>query len=358
MLWDSEARLPGIIAELVQGVERVSWARPQALWLLLLVPLWTAWRWHMLRRQQGQLALLGVRRAGEGLPPEGAKGNNRGWLLVEALLCGMLITGLAGPRWGNSAEGAVAVGRDLIVVLDLSRSMQADDMADRVARTRWQAAQQAALQLVDAMQTNGGHRLGIVLFAARPLLLAPLTTDYDFLRSLLEEVDGNHPPAEVRPAPSDTVSGTRIGRALQAAVAAHDRRFPGYQDILLLSDGDDPGGDDEWQGGVAAARAADIPVHTVGLGDPQTPAVLVIADQLVQTRLDENVLRTIAERTGGQYVPAHRQIPPLGDFFRQYLEPLPQRAVSDEALPVPQERYPWAIVPAVLIAILLWCRGR
>jgi Ca-activated chloride channel family protein len=245
-----------------------------------------------------------------------------------------------------------------MIVLDISRSMQAEDMADPHQRTRWQAARQAALDLLDTVQQRGGHRIGIVLFAARPMLLAPLTSDYDFLRTLLLELDGEHPPVEVRPGPQDTVSGTRIGRALVAAVQAHDQRYPGYQDILLLSDGDDPGGDDEWREGIAPARAVRIPVHTVGLGDPQSPATLVLGDAFVQTRLNESVLRTIAEETGGYYVSAQRQLPHLGDFFRQYIEPLPSRMVTDEGLPVLPERYRWCLLPALLLCCLFWLRAR
>ena len=329
------------------------WARPEMLWLLLGLPLLWVWRWreHRLRQQRlGDVTLT----------PVAVQARNRwwGWVAAEALLWGLLILALAGPRWGRSAESAVAVGRDLIIVLDLSRSMHAEDMSDPQHRARWQAARQAALDLLETVQQRGGHRLGIVLFAARPVLLAPLTTDYDFLRTLLLEVDGEYPPVEVRPGPGDTVSGTRVGRALTAAVQAHDQRYPGYQDILLLSDGDDPGEDEEWREGIAAARTAGIPVHTVGLGDPNMPATLVLGEAFVQTRLNEPVLRTIAEQTGGYYLPAQRQLPLLGDFFRHYLEPLPSRLVADENLPVLQERYRPIVVAALLLLCFFWLRAR
>src|SRR5262249_56130300 len=67
------------------------------------------------------------------------------------------------------------------------------------------------------------------------------------------------------------VSGTRIGAALRLAVAAHDPRMQGAQDIILLSDGDDPVADNEWREGIDAAAAKKIPIHTVGLGTPGVP---------------------------------------------------------------------------------------
>lgn len=342
-----------MIPEWSEAIGAVRWARPEVVWLLLGLPLLFVWRWREQSRRQQRLGQVT-------LTPLAVQARNRWrrWLAAEAVLWGLLLLALAGPRWGRSEESAVAVGRDLILVLDLSRSMQAEDMADPQHRTRWQSARRAALDLLETVEHRGGHRLGIVLFAARPVLLAPLTTDYEFLRTLLLEVDGEYPPVEVRPGPSDMVSGTRIGRALAAAVQAHDLRYPGYQDILLLSDGDDPGEDEEWREGIAAARTAGVPVHTVGLGDPNSPATLVLGEDFVQTRLNESVLRTIAEETGGYYLPAQRQIPQVGDFFRQYLEPLPSRLAADENLPVLQERYRGFVLAALLLCCLFWLRSR
>jgi Ca-activated chloride channel family protein len=334
-------------------IDAIRWARPEVLLLLLFVPLLLIWRWKERRYRQQRQGPITVTPAALKIEKQWPA-----WLVAEGMLWGLLLLALAGPRWGTGEDRAVAVGRDLIIVLDVSRSMQAEDMADPQQRTRWQAARQATLELLETVQQRGGHRIGIVLFAARPTLLAPLTTDYDFLRSLLLELDGEYPPVEVRPAPQDTVSGTRIGRALAAAVQTHDSRYPGYQDILLLSDGDDPGEDEEWREGIRVARAANIPVHTVGLGDPHTPATLVLGGTFVQTRLHESILRTIAEETGGYYIPAQRQHPHLGDFFRQYLEPLPSRVVTDEELPVLSERYHWCLLPALALCCLIWLRAR
>lgn len=348
--WLAQTGLVGSLRQLGQFLAEIRWARSELLLLWLLVPLLILWQ----HRRQRQAAAL-VQQLPLTWSPSSAR-QRRYWPMSmgTAVLYGLLIIALAGPRWGSDPQGAVAVGRDLVVVLDLSRSMQADDMADPHSRSRWQAARQATLDLLATVQQRGGHRVALIIFAARPLLLAPLTTDYDFLRTLLQDLDGEYPPVEIRPAPTDTISGTRIGRALQAAVAAHDARFPGYQDILLLSDGDDPADDDEWQQGVHAALQAAIPVHTCGLGDPQRPATLILGEAFVQTRLEESVLQRIAEQTGGYYLPAQRQLPQLGAFFRDYLEPLPQRVTSDEALPVPQERYLWALLPACLVYLLVW----
>jgi Ca-activated chloride channel family protein len=274
----------------------------------------------------------------------------------------LLVLGLAGPRWGKSDEAGVAVGRDLVIVIDLSRTMLADDMSDPQARTRWEAARAGALDLLQAIARRGGHRVAVVVFAARPKLACPLTTDYEHVRAVLEELDGEYPPPEIRPgADPNVTSGTRLGSALIAAVQAHDERFPGSQDIVLISDGDDPGDDREWARGSSAARAANIPVHTVGVGSPTNPSILTLGrdmPELVSTQLQEEPLKQIAAETRGHYAPARRDTPTLGEFFRTRVEPNPSREVSDDRIPQPKERYPWFLAPALALFLVGWIRGR
>ena len=129
------------------------------------------------------------------------------------------------------------------------------------------------------------------------------------------------------------------------ALAAHDPRFPGYQDILLLSDGDGPGVEAESEGGVKDAADRQIPVHVVGLGDPTRPTELVLGDgdsaEFVGTKLQEDFLKDIARRTRGEYLPARRDVPALGDWFTRAIEPRPSRELSDDAIPQPKDRAVW-----------------
>jgi Ca-activated chloride channel family protein len=372
--------LAGLAADAREFLAAVRFARPEALWLLLLLPvLGLVNRWGA-RRRRAAVARIGRPAAVAGQLTHPVP--RRKWLgLAYPLGWVALVLGLAGPRWGKSDETGVAVGRDLVVVIDLSRSMQADDVnppADgwragsakgRREPTRWRAARDGALDLIDGVARRGGHRVAVVVFAARPKLLCPLTTDYDHVRAVLEEIDGDYPPHEIRPAARpveeepkgvepEPNSGTRIGAGLKAAVDAHDKRFPGYQDIILISDGDDPGDDKEWVKGSDKAREAGIPVHTVGVGNPDAPAVLVLGPELVSTQLQEGPLKQIAAETRGRYIAARKEPPRLGEFFRAHLEPLPSREVSDESIPLPKERYPWFLAPALAFFAVGWLRGK
>src|SRR5207244_3993655 len=142
--------------------------------------------------------------------------------------------------------------------------------------------------------------------------------------------------------------GTRIGEALRLALHVFDPKTSG--DILLLSDGDDPAGDDEWLQGAEEARRHHIPVHTIGLGNPREAVtipwgsgLLEFEGQAVKTRLNEKPLKEIARRTGGNYVPAHTEKLPLGKLLPSILEKrLPETAADNQqTLPVWQPRFGW-----------------
>jgi Ca-activated chloride channel family protein len=356
--------LSGLYTDAREFLAAVRLARPGALWLLLLLPVLGLLNRWAARRRRAAVAAIGrpAAVAGQFAHQPAARGPRR-WLgLAYPLAWVLLILGVAGPCWGKSAEAGVAVGRDLVIVIDLSRSMLADDMSDPKAKARWEAARAGALNLLDAVARRGGHRVAVVVFAARPKLVCPLTTDYDHARAVLEDIDGKFPPPEIRPGTDPgPVSGTRIGAGLVAAVDAHDQRFAGSQDIVLFSDGDDPVDDKEWLRGSSKAAAERIPVYTVGVGGVSTPAVLEFGTDVpdfVGTQLQEEPLKRIARDTGGAYLAARRDTPNPGEFFRTHIEPNPSRLFTDDQIPQPNERYPWFLAPALALFVVGWLRGR
>jgi Ca-activated chloride channel family protein len=269
----------------------------------------------------------------------------------------LLAIGLAGPQWGQDwVQGAG--GRDLVVVLDMSRSMLAE------TPSRFERAKAALVDLSNEVQKRGGHRLGLVVFAGKAKLVCPLTHDYDHFREAVEALDATDLPDDLRP--EGNASGTRIGAGLREAVEAHDERFHGYQEILLISDGDDPAGDEEWRSGITAAREKGIPVHTVGVGDPDNGSPiptgdgpLVHDDKVVLTRLHEKPLEEIARLTGGKYTAAHTKALPLGELFHTRIEPRPDREEERvDALQVYRQRYAWFLGPALLLLALEMVLGR
>jgi Ca-activated chloride channel family protein len=335
-------------------------ARPSFLYLLAVLPVLGLIAIVAARRRRSALARLGRPETVGGLSSLRPGSRRRSRLLLFLGLLGLILA-VAGPRWGKGGESGVVVGRDLVVVLDLSRSMTAADMADPVHRERWEAARAGLHNLVETVRDRGGHRLALVVFAARPWIVCPLTSDYDHFRTRLDEFSPAAPPPEVRPDPEQPiVTGTGIGAALRMALTAHDPRFPGYQDILLLSDGDGPGVEAESEGGVRDAADRQIPVHVVGVGDATRPTDLILGEgnsaEFVGTKLQEGILRDIARRTRGEYLSSGREVPVLGDWFTHSIERRPSRELADDALLQPRDRSVWFLVGGVLFMLLAWFR--
>ncbi len=266
----------------------------------------------------------------------------------------LLAIACAGPQWGLDTHQWRAPVADLAIVLDLSRSMQAEQPSRR------ERALRALRDLTDHLQAHGGCRVALVAFASRARLVFPLTQDYDHFRHALTQIENDDFPPLVPGPDEPLVSGTRIGAALKLAVQALDGQRTGARAIVMLSDGDDPGDDREWLEGTQATRVAQLPVHIVGFGDPQAGhtipirgGVLHYAREVVYTRLDEDVLREIARRTGGVYLPARTDTIPLGTLARALLaQPGPDEETDAAGRPVPAQQYAWFLVPALALLML------
>ena len=346
-------------ADLREFLAAIRWSRPGLLWLSAAPVLLALLEWWAARRNSAFAARLGRSNSIRDLGTITAR--RRIWGRVAfGFAWTAFALAVAGPLWGESGDGGVAVGRDVVVVIDLSRSMLAEDLA--TPQARWRAAVEATRDLVEAASRRGGHRIGVVIFAARPMVLVPLTTDYDHVLQMLDELDAEVQPGDIRPANEFAKSGTRIGAALTLATQTHDARYPGKQDIVLLSDGDDPVADREWSEGIPAARTAGIPIHVVGIGNAAESQFLLKSrrrgeGEWIATRLVEEPLVSIAEGTRGTYLASGRGTPHLGHFFETQLQPLPSRELTDDPARSERDRSTvfWLLG---MVALLLGWLGR
>lgn len=332
-------------------------AHPEMLWLaplLAMVGFVVLWGW---RRRRLAMAALGMPVALRKLVSLDRLQGVRRICLAAGLI--LLVLGSAGPQWGRDLQRETRPTQDLVLVLDVSRSMLAEQP------NRLQRATRALHDLADHLQRRGGVRVALIVFATQPQVVFPLTQDYDHLRSSLVQIERDDLPAGLRPREGDPPpSGTRIGAALRLAVRSRDDKHTGKSFLLLLSDGDDPARDDEWLEGVHDARAAQLPIHTIGVGDPHQPSNILLEGEpllhegkLVLTKLEENVLQEIARRTGGAYVPAHNNTLPLGSLFNEMVRRGAEEDVkgSHSTIPGLQQRHGWFLAPALacLVATLL-----
>jgi Ca-activated chloride channel homolog len=265
---------------------------------------------------------------------------------------------IMGPQWGQVLDEPPAEpshGRDVLIVLDVSRSMLAED----VAPSRLERAKADVRDLAESLRRQGGYRIGLIAFADRAALLCPLTTDF---RCFDEELSrASLDTLRLRGDAGD--EGTAIGLALHRAALAIHKPAAAYTDVLLLSDGGDMEADT-----LAAAdelKALGVSVHALGLGDPDQGALIPTVGrdgrrgyfeykgEPVRTRLEEGVLRGIAERTGGEYVGVRTGFVELDHWYGTLVAGKALRELqSAERSPTFVHRFQLFLLPAVLL--LLW----
>jgi Ca-activated chloride channel family protein len=288
--------------------------------------------------------------------------NRRGRRVKAALFLAaalLLAVALVGPQWGEFIDDAPqppSPGRDVLIVLDVSRSMLAED----VAPSRLLRAKADVRDLAATLERRGGYRVGLIAFADRALLLCPLTTDFRCFDEELSRVS-----LESLRLRGDTGGdeGTAIGLALHKAAGAVRKEAAEFTDILLISDGGDMEADT-----LAAAdelKALGVPVHAVGLGDPAHGALIPVTGpdgqrghfefqgEPVRTRLEEEVLRRISERTGGQYVGAGTGFVELDRWYGALVAGKGVRELqSSGRSPAFVHRFQLFLIPAVLLLLL------
>jgi Ca-activated chloride channel family protein len=220
-------------------------------------------------------------------------------VILLSFALGALCVAMARPQWGTRLEPVTRRGSDLVVVLDTSLSMSAEDLApNRLA--------QAKHAIGSLLERVAGDRVALVTFAGRAHLNCPLTVDHGAIRLFLDSVDVDTVP----------VAGTALGDALKAGLDALRTGSNGAEDrgraVVLWSDGEDHAG--EVDEALDALKGAGVVVHTVGSGTSRG-APIPLRDEaglltgykkdgegkVVTTRLSEEVLERIALESGGRY---------------------------------------------------------
>ena len=264
----------------------MSFARPLFLGLLALLPLW--W-WLRARR----LARLSGTRMSDVRPAEGA--TERLWVArlpvtLRSVCLGAWMVAAAGPRLGSARKETRSEGISILLCVDLSSSMLAEDFAPA---NRIDVAKQTALEFVRARTSD---RIGVVAFAAQALTQVPITTDYAVLEEALRELRVGM-----------LEDGTAIGTAI-ATAATRLRRAPGKSKvIILLTDGVNNRGTVDPRTAAQAAAAFGIRIYTIGVGTrgeapvPTGQGVDGLRYQNLPVEIDEPLLTDVARATGGRY---------------------------------------------------------
>jgi Ca-activated chloride channel family protein len=246
----------------------------------------------------------------------------------------ILVIGLARPAWNLQETTIRRTGRDVVFVLDVSKSMLAEDLApNRLER--------AKLAIGDVVGTLQGDRVGLVVFAGSATVKCPLTLDYGFFRMMLDSVSTN----------SINRGGTMIGDAIRTVLdQVLDSQEKQFKDIVLITDGEDH----ESFPLEAAKEAADkgIRLLIVGLGDEKEGKRIPITDEAgrktflkyqgreVWSKLDADTLRQMAKATpGGRYLPVATGTIDLGEVYLQLIASAAQKELEEETIEKYEEKF-------------------
>jgi len=264
---------------------------------------------------------------------------------LQLLGLAFALIALAQPRWGYTFQDVKRKGLDLLIAVDTSRSMLSND----VQPNRLERVKLAAQDLINELQ---GDRVGLIAFAGRAFLQAPLTIDYGAVVESINDLDTKTVPE----------GGTNISEAIALASRTFGKSAMGNRALIIFTDGEELSGD-----AVKSAKAAadaGVRIFTVGVGTPQgslipisgengeTAFVKDSAGQVVKSKLDEKRLREVAQASGGFYLQLENGPRTMQQIYSEGLAQM-QAAEFDVRLSRrPIERYEWPL-GAALIALAL-----
>ena len=259
------------------------------------------------------------------------------------LALALAIGALAKPRWGYTYEDVKRRGLDLLFAVDTSRSMLSND----VAPNRLERVKLAAQDLITDLQ---GDRVGLIAFAGRAFLQAPLTIDYDAAVESINDLDTKTIPE----------GGTNIGEAIALATQTFGKSAMGNRALIIFTDGEELSGDAVNE----AKKAADagVKIFTIGVGTAQGSLIPVegkgeggfVKDakgQVVKSKLDENRLHEIAQATGGMYLHLESGPQTMRQLYTEGLSKLKTAEIDARLSSRAIERYEWPLAGAIVALI-------
>jgi Ca-activated chloride channel family protein len=316
-------------------------------WLLWLIPLLAGFFVYAFRKKRRTLA----RFAQVEMLKRMTAGISRGRQVLKALLLLLVaffaVMALARPQFGTKMELMRRKGLDVVVAVDVSLSMYAEDIKpNRMARSKQEIG-----KFVDRL---AGDRVGLVAFAGEAFLQCPLTSDYGAFKIFLDVLG-----PELIPTP-----GTNITGAIETALKAFEAKDRKYRVMVLLTDGEDHSGQAEKLAEEAARMG--VAIYTVGIGLPSGVPIPLKDEQgnvtykkdrngnVVTTKLDELLLQKIALATNGKYYHAEPGRFELEDVLKEIAK-MEKRELDSERMSQYEDRFqiPLGIALVLLVAEML-----
>lgn len=326
-------------------IEKIQFAHPQLLWLLLLPPLLLFWKGRHGRPVALRLPST-VDATVSGAPPRSLIGGFRMLPVLLALV--LFIIALARPRLGRGSTEIEASGIDILLTLDVSGSMEAMDFTlDDEPANRLEAVKDVVSKFI---KERPNDRIGIVAFAGRPYLVGPLTLDHEWLGQRVLDVKIGQ-----------VEDGTAIGSAIASAVSHLRDSSAKSRIVILLTDGVNNAGAVNPETSAEAAKALGIKVYTIGAGT-RGEAPMPVRDAFGRTQymrqkvdIDEAMLQKVADLTGGRYFRATDT-----DSLQSIYESINQLETTTRKLKKYEdyeELYLYALLPGMALLLGAWLLG-
>jgi Ca-activated chloride channel family protein len=317
----------------------VTFAQPYFLLLLLLLPLLAWWRG---RRGQRAAFLYSSVQLLKGVSDLSRTDAGKILAAMRWLTLALFVVGLARPQWIESETSVRASGVDIVVALDLSGSMESEDF-----KLKGQPVNRLVIAkdvLKKFIERRPSDRIGLVAFAGRAYIAAPLTLDHDFLRQNLERLELH-----------TIEDGTAIGSGLTTGINRLRELKSKSKIVILMTDGQNNAGKVPPMTAAEAAQALGVKVYTIGVGTRGT-APMPMRDMFgrkvyrqVEVDIDEETLTKIAEKTGGKYYRADN-----ADTLRKIYDEIDEFEKTEAEVKKyvrVEELFPWAVLPGLFLLL-------
>ncbi|MFM2207671.1 MAG: hypothetical protein RL213_1646 [Bacteroidota bacterium] len=286
------------------------WAHPEHLYALLALPAMAVLFVYLLRGRRRRLQLLGEEELVKRLLPDTS--TRKPFLRLALMLSALafIIVAWANPQIGTRLEEVKRQGVDVIIALDVSNSMRAEDLKPN----RLERAKQIISRLIDKLEND---RIGLIVFAGQAYVQLPITTDYAAAKLFLSNISTNMIPTQ----------GTAIGAAIDLSLKSYTGNDNKHKALVIITDGENH--EDDAIEAARQAAALGVTIHTIGMGSPDGTPIPVgrgngtedfLRDNegnTVVTKLDEVTLQKIAAEGRGQYIHSTSSDDGLGTLLNQ-----------------------------------------
>lgn len=318
---------------------------PEYLHFLYAVPLMILLFWYILKKSKKQLQLFTDKSLQKTVIPKLSYSKYTFKFAVFTLAVVLIILSLSSPQIGARLAEVKQRGIDVFILLDVSKSMRAEDIKPN-------RLEKAKFEISRLIQRLRGDRIGLIIFSGEAYVQFPLTSDYAAANLFLNAVDENSVPQQ----------GTAIASSIKMALSSFKEDAKTEKAIIVITDGEDHEGDID--AAIDEANQKNVKIYTIGLGSPTGTPIPVYAQNGVQsdykrdregniviTKLNESILQDIASRGNGKYVRGSNTEDDLESIYNG-LANIEKTEFGTTKIVDYEDRYYYLLIPGLLLLIL------